>query len=86
MLAAIFNYHYLLGRNFFSAGIFEAARLVAIVLTNPIAKFFGLKIHRDIAMYEKRIDAEMMRILERRLADHTPGEKKDICSQMTMTT
>ena len=53
---------------------------MAIVLTNPVAKFFGVKIYRDISRYEKRIDAEMMEILERRLADHAPGEKKDICS------
>ena len=53
---------------------------MAIILTDPIQKLFGFRIHRKIAEYENLIDDEMMRILERRLADHTPGEKKDICS------
>jgi cytochrome P450 len=41
---------------------------------------FRFRTNRLIRHYEKLIDDEMMRILERRLADHTPGDKRDICS------
>jgi cytochrome P450 len=50
------------------------------MFADPLRHFFGFNVHRQIRKYEKLIDDEMMRILERRLADHTPGEKKDICS------
>ncbi|GKY96255.1 hypothetical protein MPSEU_000585300 [Mayamaea pseudoterrestris] len=58
----------------------EMARLMAGYLIDPFSKIFGYRNQRKIQKYEKLIDEEMMRILERRLADHSPGEKKDICS------
>ena len=57
----------------------ELTRLIERTLADPF-RMFRFKLNRQIREYERLIDDEMMRILERRLADHTPGEKKDICS------
>ena len=61
------------------AGNTELSRLIEGSLIDPF-RAFRFETNRKIRMYETLINDEMMRILERRLADHTPGEKKDICS------
>ncbi|GKY96261.1 hypothetical protein MPSEU_000585700 [Mayamaea pseudoterrestris] len=59
----------------------EIARLMAGTLIDPLSKITGYRTRQKIQEYEKLIDDEMMRILERRLADeNSSGEKKDICS------
>jgi cytochrome P450 len=57
----------------------ELGRIMAGTFVNPLSKF-DVASKRKINIYEKLIDDEMMRILERRLNDDTVGEKKDICS------
>ena len=71
--------HFVFCLLFIHAGNSELARLIEGTLTDPF-RSLRFKTNRQIREYERLIDEEMMRILERRLADHTPGEKKDICS------
>jgi len=66
----------------------ELSRLFAATITNPLLQLFGFWIHRKIRRYEALIDAEMGRILERRLAEAEAqaggsgghGPRTDICS------